>query len=49
MNYIGVKLSSRCEVFLTAHEINQMLMQNPEIFKKGISRGKSIRRAERFE
>jgi hypothetical protein len=46
MTYIQVKLSSRCELFLTIKEINTMLMQNPEIFKRAVSRGKAFRRAE---
>jgi hypothetical protein len=49
MSLICVKLSSRCEVYLTVDEINAMLIKNPEIFKAGISRGKGIRRGRRFD
>ena len=51
MSLISVKLSSKCELFLTVDEINTMLMQkqNHEIFKASISRGKGIRRGRRFD
>jgi len=46
MTYIKIKLSSRCELYLTVKEVHTMLMQNPEIFKQSVSRGKAFKRAK---
>ena len=46
MTYIKIKLSSRCELYLTIKEVHTMLTQNPEIFSQAVSRGKAFKRAE---
>lgn len=43
MKYIEVKLP-KCTVFITSEEVQEMLKQNPSIYKKGLKRGKGILR-----
>lgn len=45
MDYICVKLP-RCVVYLTAAEINQLLMKDPDLFAQALKRGKGILRAQ---
>ena len=44
--FTEIKLSSSCTVYLTTSEINSLLMQNTEIYKKAIARGKHFKRSE---
>lgn len=48
MNFIEVKLTKH-SVFLTEGELSSLLMQNQPLYLKGIERGKSIKRASRFD
>ncbi|MCT8136473.1 hypothetical protein H1D32_01000 [Anaerobacillus sp. CMMVII] len=43
MKYIEIKLT-KCVVFLTVEEINQLLQRDPDLFVKGLRRGKDILR-----
>lgn len=43
MKYIEIPLN-KCKVFLTEAEMSEMLQMNPTLFKKGLNRGKYIKR-----
>jgi hypothetical protein len=48
MDFIKIPLKG-CTIYLTNGEINKLLIMQPEVFKKGIERGKAFLRQERFE
>ncbi|TEB08621.1 hypothetical protein Psch_02187 [Pelotomaculum schinkii] len=44
MKFIEIKLP-KCTLFLLPDELNRLLQQDPDLFAKGIKRGKGILRA----
>ena len=43
MEYVEIKLP-KCRVFLTHEEVGELLKNDIELFRKGLSRGKGVHR-----